>query len=198
MRSASRRISPSSFLGTGAAPPPRTMRRSRARAPSRSTVRRSWRRPPRRGPARCGAGRRSPPARPSTATTTSPGSRPARSAGLSRRSSTTTTPPLASPPCPTRVSVVATSAMRVMPTQPRTTRPWASELLHDLARQLGGHREADALVAARLGVDGGVDADELAARVDQGAAGVAGVDGGVGLDEVLVVHDAHVGAARWR
>ena len=31
--------------------------------------------------------------------------------------------------------------------------------------------------------DEGVDADELAVGVDEGAAGVAGIDGGVGLDE---------------
>ena len=42
--------------------------------------------------------------------------------------------------------------------------------------------EADALAAAG---DGGVDADDLAARVEQRAAAVAGVDRGVGLDEVV-------------
>ncbi len=34
-----------------------------------------------------------------------------------------------------------------------------------------------------------VDADELAARVDQRAAGIAGIDGCVGLDDVLVGAD---------
>ena len=38
----------------------------------------------------------------------------------------------------------------------------ADQLIHHLARQVGGHREADALVAAGLGVDRGVDADQLA------------------------------------
>ena len=48
--------------------------------------------------------------------------------------------------------------------------------------RVDGDGEADVLGA---GDDGGVDADDLAAGVDQRPAGVAGVDGGVGLDEVV-------------
>ena len=55
-----------------------------------------------------------------------------------------------------------------------------------MAREVARDGEADALVAAGLAEDRGVDADQLAARVDQRAAGVARVDRGVGLDEVLV------------
>ena len=39
--------------------------------------------------------------------------------------------------------------------------------------------------AAGLGTDGGIDADDLAAGVDQWAAAVAEVDSGVGLDVVV-------------
>src|SRR5208283_1347065 len=66
---------------------------------------------------------------------------------------------------------------------------------HDVAGKVGGDGEADALVAARTAVDGGVDADEPAFDIHERAAGVAGVDGGVGLDEVFIVFDAEVAAA---
>ena len=55
----------------------------------------------------------------------------------------------------------------------------------DLHHLIGGEGEADALIAAGLGGNGGVDADDFAVNVDEGAAGVAGVDGGVRLDEAL-------------
>jgi len=42
--------------------------------------------------------------------------------------------------------------------------------------------EADAGSGAGGRVDGGIDADDFAARIDQRAAGVAAVDGGVGLN----------------
>ena len=60
------------------------------------------------------------------------------------------------------------------------------DLVDHRARHVGRHREADADVAARRPDDRGVDADQLAAQVDERAAGVAGVDRGVGLDELLV------------
>ena len=60
------------------------------------------------------------------------------------------------------------------------------QLAEDLAGEVARHGEADALVAAALAEDRRVDADQLAARVDERAAGVAGIDRGVGLDEVLV------------
>ena len=81
------------------------------------------------------------------------------------------------------------------PSQPRVTWPLLDQALHDGLGHVDGDGEADAHVAAGAAGDGGVDADDLAVRVDQRAAAVAGVDGGVGLDEVLVVGDADVGAA---
>src|SRR5271165_3559428 len=59
------------------------------------------------------------------------------------------------------------------------------QLVVHLRYGVGGHGKANALIAARAGVDGGVDADHLAIHVDQRAARVAGVNGGVGLDERL-------------
>ena len=47
-----------------------------------------------------------------------------------------------------------------------------------------GEADAGGLVGA-VGGDEGGDADDLAARVEQRAAGVAGVDGGIGLDGVF-------------
>ena len=40
----------------------------------------------------------------------------------------------------------------------------------------------------------GVDADQLADRVDQGAAGVAAIDGRIGLDEIYVLADGQIGS----
>ena len=61
----------------------------------------------------------------------------------------------------------------------------ADQLVVNRDHGVGGHGEADALVAAATGVDGGVDADDLAIHVDQRTAGVAGVDGRIGLNERL-------------
>ena len=72
------------------------------------------------------------------------------------------------------------------------------QVVHHVPREVARDGEADALVAAGLAEDGGVDADELAARVDQRAAGVARVDGGVGLDEVLVGREPPFEAAPGR
>src|SRR5690606_3071489 len=72
------------------------------------------------------------------------------------------------------------------------------ELLRHAANEIDGDREADALgraFAAAFG-DGGVDADELAARVHEGAAGVARVDRRVRLDEILVRGKAEAPADR--
>src|SRR5438105_1561225 len=68
------------------------------------------------------------------------------------------------------------------------------EVVDDAPREVARDREADPLVAAALAEDGGVDADQLAARVHQRAAGVARVDGGVRLNEVFVAGDAEAGA----
>src|SRR3954453_15677198 len=60
------------------------------------------------------------------------------------------------------------------------------QLLDDAADRVAGDREADADVAAAVGrLDLRVDADDLAAGVDEGAAGVARVDRRVGLDHVV-------------
>src|SRR5690606_14518898 len=62
------------------------------------------------------------------------------------------------------------------------------ELLRHSPNEIDGNRKADTLgraFAAALG-HRGVDADQLAARVHEGAAGVARIDRGVCLDEVLV------------
>src|SRR5207253_2285186 len=48
--------------------------------------------------------------------------------------------------------------------------------LHHLARHVDGYSEANPLVAAAARQDGGVDADQGAPNVHQGAAGVTGVD----------------------
>ena len=66
------------------------------------------------------------------------------------------------------------------------------QLGHDLTREVDRDREADALIAAGLAVDLAVDADQLAARVDERAAGVARIDGGVGLDEVVVAGELRI------
>jgi hypothetical protein len=63
------------------------------------------------------------------------------------------------------------------------------EAVGDLADEIRGDGEADALETAAAAEDGGVDAEEAAVDVDERAAGVAGVDRGVGLDEVLVAFD---------
>jgi hypothetical protein len=60
------------------------------------------------------------------------------------------------------------------------------QLRDDLVREVDRDREADADVAAAAAEDRGVDADDLALRVEQRAARVARIDGGVGLDEVVV------------
>ena len=66
--------------------------------------------------------------------------------------------------------------------------PGLDDLRRDRLDGVDRHREPDADVAARAGVAGRdlrVDADHVAARVEQRAAGVALVQGGVGLDHVV-------------
>ena len=70
------------------------------------------------------------------------------------------------------------------------------QLLADPLGQVAGDGEADALVAAAVGRDGGVDADDLAVEIHQRAAAIAGIDGGVGLDEVLARGDAQAASLR--
>ena len=64
------------------------------------------------------------------------------------------------------------------------------DVVHHVPGKVARHGKPDPLIATRLAVDGGIDPDQLAARVDQRAAGVAWIDRGVGLDEVFVVGDS--------
>ena len=62
------------------------------------------------------------------------------------------------------------------------------DVAHHAARQVDRDGKADALNAGGVHVLGdhrGVDADQFARGIDQGAAGIAFVDGRVGLDEIL-------------
>ncbi|AEK60364.1 hypothetical protein CFU_0527 [Collimonas fungivorans Ter331] len=66
---------------------------------------------------------------------------------------------------------------------------------------LGGrhrHGETDPERTAGARIDRGVDADQVAVGVDQGAAGIAGVDRSIGLDEVLELVDAEMAATQRR
>ncbi len=73
------------------------------------------------------------------------------------------------------------------------------DLLNYAAHEIDRNRKADAFGAGVLGQDRGIDADEFAGDIDEGAARIARVDRCVGLDEVLegcqVVEVAAPGAA---
>ena len=60
---------------------------------------------------------------------------------------------------------------------------------HQVVGHLGhngrGNGEGIARVGACLGCDGGVDADEVAVQIDQGASAVARIDCGIGLEKTL-------------
>ena len=64
--------------------------------------------------------------------------------------------------------------------------------VHHLQGQFARNGKADALRATGLGENRGVDADQIAQRIDQGATGVAGVDRRIGLDKVFVVVQAQL------
>src|SRR6185436_4798689 len=59
------------------------------------------------------------------------------------------------------------------------------QLLRDALHDARGDREADAVVAAGVALDLGIDADDVAVGVEQRAAGVAVVDRGVRLDRAV-------------
>ena len=79
-----------------------------------------------------------------------------------------------------------------------THTPSDSELVHHVPRHVRGNREADADVAVGHRDDLRVDADELALRVDERAAGVAVVDRRIGLQEVFVAAVTHAGRSTLR
>ncbi len=69
------------------------------------------------------------------------------------------------------------------------------DLFGQVAHHVGRNGKADTDVAAVGAQDGGVDADQLATQVEQGATRVARVDGRIGLDEVFQVLDVEAAAA---
>ena len=71
-----------------------------------------------------------------------------------------------------------------------------AQLIDHAGNRLRGHREADADRAAGRRNDQRVDADHVAIKIEQRAAGIAAVDGGVGLDVVVVRTLADVAIAR--
>src|SRR5437899_11850237 len=64
--------------------------------------------------------------------------------------------------------------------------PLAFELWQDPLAEIGRNDAADTDIATRLAEDGGIDADDLAAHVQQRSARVSRIDGGIGLNEVIV------------
>lgn len=82
--------------------------------------------------------------------------------------------------------------------QPATNdSPALDDLFHHVQCQRCWDGKADALGAAGLGKDGGIDAYQLAVGINQRASGVALVDGGIGLDEILIGVEAQR-CVRWR
>ena len=69
---------------------------------------------------------------------------------------------------------------------------------NDALDHVGGNGEADADTAARLRIDGAVDANEMPVHRDQRTAGIARIDGGVGLDEELIIRRADMRARQRR
>src|SRR5215510_13062133 len=69
------------------------------------------------------------------------------------------------------------------------------DLLHDPSRHVDRHSEANPDIPASGRKHGRVDAEELAAHIDQGSAGIPRIDGRIGLDEILVALLAETGAA---
>src|SRR5258708_40121371 len=73
--------------------------------------------------------------------------------------------------------------------------PIFDELVHDAPDHVDRDRETYADVAAGARQNGGIDADQLAAQIHQGAAGVPGIDRGVGLDEILIAAGLRIDVA---
>ena len=161
---------------SGVRPPADLDRRSRSR-PSRTTVsRRVW---PGGTAATVRTRAREVSIRsPLMATTRSPWRSPARPAGLLR-----STPAIITPRRPLRPSSATSPAPRRRASRARP--PVPLQLLDHRPGEIGRRGEADPGRGAGGRVDRGVDADHLARRVEQRAAGIAGVDRGIGLDEVV-------------
>src|SRR4051794_32544666 len=68
-------------------------------------------------------------------------------------------------------------------------------LLHHIAGHVDGHRKTNSLVSAgAVRKDGGVNANEFAAIVNERAAGISGIDGSVSLDEIFIILDTQISA----
>ena len=70
--------------------------------------------------------------------------------------------------------------------------------LHHKPHHVGRNCKSDAVRAAALGEDRGIDANQLPIHVDQSASRIAGIDGSVGLDEELIVRDSDLRARERR
>jgi hypothetical protein len=126
--------------------------------------------------------------------TTSPLRMPAAAAGAPSCARAMRAPRV--PPRRPRLSAISSvTCWMFTPSQPRRTRPLSASCVTPPARGWRD-READADRAARGRIDGGVDADHLAAQVEQRPAGIAAVDGGIGLDEIVEWPLADVAASR--
>ena len=84
----------------------------------------------------------------------------------------------------------------VIPSRPRRTSPCSISCAITARAMLTGTAKPMPMLPPVGPENRGVDADQLASRVDQRAARIAGVDRGVGLDEVLVAFDAETAAAK--
>ena len=71
----------------------------------------------------------------------------------------------------------------------------SNNIVINARHHVDGQRKPDALVAAALRRDHGVDPDHFAADVEQRTAAVARIDGGVGLQEILVHVHVQAGAS---
>src|SRR5688572_33057309 len=69
------------------------------------------------------------------------------------------------------------------------------DLVHYAADHVHGDRETNSVRSESLRKHSGVDADQLAFRVDQGAARVAEVNRSIRLDEVFEIGDSEPAAA---
>ena len=127
---------------------------------------------------------------PPSSVTRSPGLSPARSAA-DRGSTARTTAPAAD-----RSRGREAGRREIVVGEPERAAADVAEFEHlvdQRARHVDRNGKAHAGIVLADGDEGGVDADEIAAQVHQGPAGIAGIDGGIGLDEILIRPDPHIG-----